>query len=112
MKILFDQGTPVPLRKYLPGHQISTTFEKGWSSLKNGELLQVAELEGFEVFITTDQNLRYQQNLTERKIAIVVLLSTSWPKIQLNIVKVVAVINLAKVHDYLEVEIRNEKENL
>jgi hypothetical protein len=60
VKILFDQGTPVPLRKYLTDHQISTAFEKGWSNLKNGELLEKAEQEGFEVLITTDQNLRYQ----------------------------------------------------
>ena len=82
MRVLFDQGTPVPLRNHLPGHQVSTAYELGWSSLENGELLQQAENHGFEVLVTTDQNLRYQQNLAERKIAIVALSATSWPRMQ------------------------------
>jgi glutamate racemase len=110
VKILFDQGTPVPLRKHLAEHEISTAFEKNWSHLKNGELLQQAEEEGFEVLITTDQNLRYQQNLQERKIAIVVLMSTSWPKMQRNITAVVESINAMKVRDYLEVAIFDKEE--
>jgi len=77
MKILFDQGTPVPLRRHLPGHSVMTAFEQGWGSLANGELLDAAERAGFELLVTTDQNLQYQQNLTARRIAIVVLRSTS-----------------------------------
>lgn len=71
--MLFDQGTPVPLRNALPGHEVSTAYELGWSTLKNGELLRMAEERGFEVLVTTDTNLRYQQDLTHRRIAIVVL---------------------------------------
>jgi hypothetical protein len=82
MHVLFDQGTPVPLRKFLQNHQVETAFERGWAALKNGELLDRAEQFNFEVFITTDQNLCFQQNLVERKIAIIVLSSTSWPRIQ------------------------------
>ena len=82
MRVLFDQGTPVPLRDHLPGHRVSTAYELSWGSLKNGELLQQAERHGFEVLVTTDQNLKYQQNLASRKIAIVVLSTTSWPRIQ------------------------------
>jgi predicted nuclease of predicted toxin-antitoxin system len=63
MKLLFDQGTPVPLRKYLTGHSVATAYELGWSDYQNGELLALAEDNGFEALITTDQNLRYQQNL-------------------------------------------------
>ena len=63
MRVLFDQGTPVPLRRYLALHAVVTVFEKGWSTLQNGELLSTAEDEGFEVLVTTDQNLKYQQNL-------------------------------------------------
>jgi predicted nuclease of predicted toxin-antitoxin system len=85
MRILFDQGTPVPLRRYLIGHSVDTAFERGWSDLQNGELLDVAEQEGYELLITTDQNLRYQQRLTDRQLAIIVLLSTSWPRIQVRI---------------------------
>ena len=84
MKILFDQGTPVPLRRQLTGHNVTTAYELGWSDLSNGALLKAAEEAGFQVLITTDQNLRYQQNLRERRIAIVVLRSTSWPRIRLH----------------------------
>ncbi len=63
MKILFDQGTPVPLRRHLSGHDVTTAYEAGWSNLANGDLLRVAEQAGFQVLVTTDQNLRYQQNL-------------------------------------------------
>ncbi len=82
MRILFDQGTPVPLRKSLGPHSVETAFERGWATLKNGELLRAAEDAGFALLITTDQNLQYQQNLSTRRIAIVVLTSTSWPRIR------------------------------
>ena len=67
VKVLFDQGTPVPLREFLSGHEVSTAYELGWSTLRNGELLAMAEARGFQVFVTTDTNLRYQQNLQERR---------------------------------------------
>ena len=82
MRILFDQGTPVPLRRVLVGHDVETAYERGWQTLENGELLSAAETDGFDVLLTTDQNLRYQQNLQGRKIAVIVLLSTSWPRIR------------------------------
>ena len=67
MRVLFDQGTPVPLRRHLTLHVVATVFEKGWSTLQNGELLSTAEYdEGFEVLVTTDQSLKYQQNLKNR----------------------------------------------
>ncbi len=78
MRVLFDQGTPVPLRKHLAEHDVVTAFEAGWSEPANGELLAKAEAQ-FDLFITTDQQLRYQQNLTGRKISILVLPSASWP---------------------------------
>jgi hypothetical protein len=61
MRILFDQGPPVPLRALLPGHVVVTVYELGWSQLQNGELIRQAELAGYEAFVTTDQSLRYQQ---------------------------------------------------
>ena len=82
MKILFDQGTPRPLREHLHGHLVETVAERGWSGLGNGDLIEEAEQEGYEVLITTDQNMRYQQNLANRRLAIVVLLSTAWPYVQ------------------------------
>lgn len=105
MKVLFDQGVPVPLRSQLQAHSVETAHERGWSLLKNGELIGTAEAEGFEVFVTTDQNLKYQQNLEERRIAVVVLLSTSWPRIQRAIPDVVAMIEGAKAVNYIEVPI-------
>jgi hypothetical protein len=82
MRLLFDQGTPVPLRNHLPGHTVETAYERGWAGLSNGELLARAEAEGFDALVTTDQNLRYQQNLAGRKIGVVVLMTTSWPRIR------------------------------
>jgi hypothetical protein len=73
MLVLFDQGTPVGIRDSLPTHTVRTAHEQGWSTLLNGDLLRVAEQAGFDVLLTTDKNLVYQQNLSEREIAIVVL---------------------------------------
>ena len=92
MLVLFDQGTPAPLRHALVGHAVETAYERGWSSLENGELIAAAEAAGFEVFVTTDKNLKYQQNLAGRSIAIVVLHTTSWPRIQHALPRVVAAV--------------------
>jgi hypothetical protein len=73
MQILFDQATPVPLRRHLHGHTVRTAAQQGWATLKNGDLLVAAEAAGFDLLLTTDKNIRYQQNLAGRKIAIVVL---------------------------------------
>ncbi|ULA64563.1 MAG: hypothetical protein LZF86_140089 [Nitrospira sp.] len=105
MRVLFDQGTPVPLRKYLAAHQVATTFELGWNNLKNGDLLQQSEESGFSVLITTDQNLRYQQNLAGRTIAIVVLTTTSWPRIEHEVERVAQAIDSATPGSYVEVSI-------
>lgn len=105
MKLLFDQGTPVPLRNHLPNHIVETAHEKGWSNLKNGDLLTRAEADGFDALITTDQNLRYQQNLTSWKIAVVVLLTTNWPRIRNHVDIVVQKIESLKAGTYIEVPI-------
>lgn len=73
MRILFDQGTPRPLRSMLRPHSVTTTYVKGWDHLKNGQLLDAAEIDGFAVLITTDKNVQHQQNLKNRKIAVIVL---------------------------------------
>ena len=77
MKILFDQGTPRPLRRYLSGHQVDTAAKRGWSDLDNGDLLDAAENDGYDLLITTDQNLRHQHSITNRSISILVLGSTA-----------------------------------
>ncbi len=87
MRVLFDQGTPAPLRHALTGHSVTTAFEKGWGTLENGELLRRAQDE-FDVLVTTDQNLRHQQNLSEFRLAVLVLPTTSWPKIRDHISRI------------------------
>jgi hypothetical protein len=105
VRIVFDQGAPVPLRQSLKHHVVATAYEQGWSRLKNGELLDAAEREGFEVFVTTDTNLRYQQNLKSRRIAVVVLSTPSWPRIERAVGAVVDAIDAAVEGSYVEVEI-------
>jgi lambda repressor-like predicted transcriptional regulator len=105
VKVLFDQGTPAPLRKSLATHVVETAFERGWSTLQNGLLIAAAETAGFEVFVTTDRNLKYQQNLSTRAIAVVILLTTSWPRIERQIAKVVKAIEEATPSSYTEVHI-------
>jgi hypothetical protein len=105
MLILFDQGTPDPLRKFLVEHQVISAREKGWSTLVNGELLRVAEEEGFDLLLTTDQNLYYQQNLTNRKIAILVLSKTDWRLVQRLVSKIVSAVNHAEPGSYTFIEI-------
>lgn len=103
MRILFDQGTPVPLRRYLGAHEVTTAYELGWSTLQNGALISQAQAAGFDVLITTDKNWKYQQNLSERSLAVVVLLSTSWPKIQAKVSEVVVAVERASKGSYTEV---------
>ena len=105
LRILFDQGTPVPLRQHLSSHDVATAFELGWSSIANGELLARAEVEGFDVLITTDRNLRYQQNLSSRRIAILVLTTTSWPRIRQALPEVSASVDLLTPGAYVEIPI-------
>ena len=93
MKILFDQGTPKPLWNYLAAHSVDTASERGWSDLDNGDLLEAAEDEGYDLLITTDQNIRHQQDLANRNIAILVLLSTAWPLIQQKVDDIRAAVN-------------------
>jgi hypothetical protein len=100
MRILFDQGTLAPLRFFLAKHEVVTAFEAGWSTLSNGDLIAAAEA-SFDVLVTTDQNLSYQQNLNERKLAIIVLATTSWPRIKSVGVHIADTINRMSPSDYI-----------
>jgi hypothetical protein len=84
---------------------VATAYELGWSTLKNGELLEVAEKADFAVLVTTDLNLRYQQNLGSRRIAVVVLSTPSWPRVQKAIEKVVKAVGASSPGSYSEVEV-------
>ena len=105
MKILFDQGTPRPLRNFLPEHTVDTSARKGWSELSNGELLDIAESEGYDLLITTDQNLQYQQNLVGRRLAVIVLRSGSWPYANARIEEIRAALADVQVGELREVQL-------
>jgi hypothetical protein len=105
MLILFDNGTPAPLRYALKGHVVVEAIERGWDRLVNGELIAEAELAGFELLPTTDKNMRYQQNLTGRKIAFVVIGNQQWPTLRRYVDRVVAAVNAATPGSFAEVDI-------
>jgi hypothetical protein len=102
---LFDQGTPVAIKRFLGVHAVRTTRQEGWATLANGDLLRVAEEAGFELLLTTDNSLTYQQNLKGRKIAILVLSRNRWRSVQRMIQKVVAAVDAATPGSYSIVEI-------
>jgi hypothetical protein len=111
MLVLFDNGTPRTLARYLIGsHTVTEARARGWDRLENGELLTAAEAAGFEVIVTTDRNLRYQQNLSARRIAVVVLGKGRWALIQPHVGKVLAAVNAATAGGYIEVEIPDQAE--
>jgi hypothetical protein len=106
MVILFDQGTPQGLARVLPEHTIITAKAKSWDRLNNGDLLNAAEAAAVDLLLTTDQRIRYQQNLTGRKIAIVVLAGTTkWSRVRLHHERIAAVVNAATPGSYTEVVI-------
>ena len=93
---------PEPLAGLLLGHDVKSARVMGWKRYKNGELLQVVEQEGFEVFVTSDKNLRYQQNLEGRKLALLVLSTNLWPVVRRSQAEINAVISCMKIGDYVE----------
>src|SRR5882762_8302921 len=109
MRIIFDQGTPVPIRSYLALHTVRTAAQQGWDKLTNGDLLTAAEEAGFDLLLTTDKNMRYQQNLAGRKIAVVVLGQQQWPQLRPHIQRVIEAINAAEPGSYMEVHIPFEE---
>jgi hypothetical protein len=108
MLVLFDHGTPAPLSSYLTGHMVIEARTRGWDTLTNGDLLAEAEGAGFDVFVTGDKNIRYQQNLAGRKIAVVVLSTPQWPLVRLHTDRIAAAVNAATPGSYAEVEIPHE----
>ena len=102
MKVLFDVNMPRPLRRELPGHEVITAQKMGWGELENGDLIDAAEKAGFDVLVTADRNLRYQQNLTGRRLGIVVL-----PSNKLRVLRTIApdirrTLDALKPGDYVE----------
>ena len=109
MKILFDNGTPKPIARSLTGHVITYARGIGWRELKNGELIQRAEDAGYDVLLSTDKNIRYQQNLTGRKIALVIPGNQQWPMVRMHLDKVVAAVNAAMPGSVADVDIPFER---
>src|SRR5260370_626259 len=105
MRIRFDQATPVPIRSYLGGHTITTAAQQGWDTLRNGDLLTAAEAAGFDLLLTTDKNIVYQQNLKGCRIAIVVLGQQQWPRLRPHVQRVVEAVNAAGAGSYFEIDI-------
>jgi hypothetical protein len=88
MLILFDHGTPRGIASWLPGHTVKEARTQGWDRLTNGELLKAAEEAHFDLLLTTDKNIRHQQNLARRRIAIVVLGKGRWRLVRPSIAAV------------------------
>ena len=110
MLILFDHGTPKGLIRALHGHTVHTAQAKGWDTLSNGALLEAADDAAFDVLLTTDRRIRYQQNLSARRIALVVLTgSTRWTHVRRHIDRIAAAVSAATLGTYTEVEIPFER---
>ena len=106
MLILFDNGTPRTLARYLIDHHTVTEARaRGWDELAPGDLRTEAEAAGFAVLVTTDKNLTYQQNLASRKIAVVVLGQGRWALLKPHVAKIVAAVSAATPGSYAVVEV-------
>lgn len=96
MRILFDKNVPVGVRRFLAGHDVRTFVEMQWHpQLENGELLKAGEASGFDVMITSDQNIVHQQNLVGRMLALVVLGSNIWPIVREHRAAIIAEVDAA-----------------
>ena len=105
MRILFDNGTPRGLARFLIGHTVEEARARGWEELANGALIEAAEQAGFDLMVTTDKNIRYQQNLEGRKLVLIVLEHSQWPMVKLVTARIVAAVDAAVPGSYLEVDV-------
>lgn len=108
MRILFDHSAPSPLGAFLIGHIVVEAVERGWHRLSNGDLLNAAEAEDFDVMVTADKNIRYQQNLSTRRIAIIELSTPRWPVVRLHVDRILAALTAVTPGGYLQVDIPME----
>jgi predicted nuclease of predicted toxin-antitoxin system len=101
LRIVFDKNVPVGVRRFLPKHEVRTVVEMQWHpQLENGELLNAAEAAGFDVLVTSDQNIKYQQNLAGRRLALVVLGSNIWPVVRHHEAAIAAKVDAATPGSY------------
>ena len=100
MKVLMDECVPTPLRKVLSNHEFSTIDDLGWKGIKNGAL--VAKAAGqFDALITADKNLRYQQNLPQRSMAVLELPTPHWPTLRQHVAEIQRAMDALKPNDYV-----------
>jgi alkanesulfonate monooxygenase SsuD/methylene tetrahydromethanopterin reductase-like flavin-dependent oxidoreductase (luciferase family) len=104
MRVLIDEDLPHKLRMHVPGHEAATVDYMGWGGLKNGELLKTAEDAGFDVLLTGDQSMPYEQNLSGRKLAIVTLSAIEWPIIREHLGKIAAAVDAAAPSSFTSVD--------
>lgn len=102
--MLVDECVPLKLVRLLTGHTFSTAQQKGWDGFTNGKLLALAESE-FDVFLTSDRNLQYQQNLKGRKIAILLLSTNHWPTLKRQVPLVQTAVDKIQTAEFVRVEI-------
>jgi hypothetical protein len=105
VKILFDANTPAPLAHFLRGHEVVREDELGWQGLEDGALLDAAENAGFDLLLTCDQNVRYQQNLTSRKLALVVLSSNHWPTLRRVAARIASAVDFVQTGQIVRVDV-------
>lgn len=105
MKILFDANTPAPLSRYLRGHDVVRADELGWQGLENGDLLDAAEEAGFDLLLSCDQNVRYQQNFADRKLSLVILSSNHWPTLQRVAGRIATAVDFVQSGQIVEMDI-------
>lgn len=105
MRILFDHSVPRGIARSLIGHIVIRAKDRGWDTLSNGNLLAAAEQAGFDLLLTADKNMRYQQNLVGRRIALIVLSTPQWPLVRLHLESIAVAVNAAVPGSYAEVEI-------
>jgi hypothetical protein len=104
MKVIFDENVPAPLRAFLIRHEVTTVQAQGWAGISNGELVQRAE-GVFDVLLLADKNLRYQQNLTGRRLALVELPTNRWPLLKALASRITAAVDAASPGSYTIIEL-------
>ncbi|HEX4811021.1 MAG TPA: hypothetical protein VH325_18930 [Bryobacteraceae bacterium] len=104
-RVLFDKNVPYPLKRYLTEYQVRTAEEAGWGEISNGELIGRAEKADYQVLVTCDQNVRYQQNMARRQISMVVLGSNIWPAVRPKVAEIIAALKRASPSSFEFIEI-------
>ena len=105
MRVLFDANTPAPLARSLRKHDVTRADELGWQGLENGALLDAAEEAGFDVLLTCDQNVRYQQNLADRRLAVVILSTNHWPTLRPVAARIATAVDFVQTGQIVRIDI-------